>query len=230
MGRLPEDLYDPVLVTDDAGGLRGIVTIRQLIQRSNELEVQWATGANPLTGLPGNPMIQRWIQEAIAHPPFSLVYADLDRFKEYNDRYGFVMGDEVIRFTARLLSEELSALSPRAQLGHLGGDDFVIVCGGLVVEQALERICRVFDEARLARFDPIDRERGFFVASDRRGRRVEVPLVTLSLAVIDSRHLAGDIHPAHLAQIAASLKARVKGITEAGRRSGFAFERRTVSP
>lgn len=228
MSRLPEDLYDPVLVTDDTGSLLGIVTIRQLVQRANELEVQWATGANPLTGLPGNPMIQRWIQEVISNPPFSLIYADLDRFKEYNDRYGFVMGDEVIRFTARLLSEELAGLSPRAHLGHLGGDDFVIVCAGLVAEPALERICRIFDEARLSRFDPEDRERGYFMASDRRGRRVEVPLVTLSLAVIDSRHLAGDVHPAHLAQIAASLKARVKGSTEIERRSGFAFERRNV--
>lgn len=229
MDRLPEDLYDPVLITDDAGDLLGIVTIRQLIQRANELEIQWATGANPLTGLPGNPMIRRWIQEAISDPPFSLIYADLDRFKEYNDRYGFVMGDEVIRLTAHVLAEELPRISSRAHLGHLGGDDFVIVCGGLIEELALERLCRAFDEARLPYFNPEDRERGFFVAVDRRSQRVEVPLATLSLAVIDSRRLSGDIHPARLAQIAASLKAQAKRVTETERRSGFAFERRTIS-
>ncbi len=76
-------------------------------------------------------MIRLWIQEALASPPFAIVYADLDRFKEYNDRYGFVMGDEMIRFTARLLGEKLAGLSSGGtRLGHLGGDDFVMVCAG----------------------------------------------------------------------------------------------------
>jgi len=176
-------------------------------------------------------MIRRWIQDALASPLFSIVYADLDRFKEYNDRYGFVLGDEMIRFTARILGKNLAGLSSGgARLGHLGGDDFVLVCAGLVDEAVLEAICMTFDAARLESFDPEDRDRGFFVSTDRRGQQVEVPLVTLSLAVIDSRRLRGDVHPAELAQLASSLKARVKGITEIDRRSAFVFERRSLGP
>jgi hypothetical protein len=105
----------------------------------------------------------------------------------------------------------------------------VLVCAGLVAESALETLCRAFDEARIECFDTEDRERGFFVSTDRRSQVVEVPLVTLSLAVIDSRQLRGDVHPAQLAQLASSLKVRVKRITEAERRSAFGFERRVLA-
>lgn len=226
MGRSAEDLYDPVLVVDADGALIGTVTIRQLIQRSTELEIQWATGANPLTGLPGNAMIQRWIREALALPRFAIVYADLDRFKEYNDCYGFLRGDEMIRATGRILAQGMPALCADARLGHVGGDDFVMVCGGGLDEPALAEICREFDRMRQDLFDPVDRDRGFFLSRDRRQQTVEVPLVTLSLAVVDSRSLSiqPDLDPARLARLAAAVKTTAKALTERERRSGFVFE------
>jgi EAL domain-containing protein (putative c-di-GMP-specific phosphodiesterase class I)/GGDEF domain-containing protein len=226
MDRPAEDLYDPVLVVDADGALVGTVTIRQLIQRSTELEIQWATGANPLTGLPGNGMIQRWIREALELPRFAIVYADLDRFKEYNDCYGFLRGDEMIRATGRILTQGMQALSTGARLGHVGGDDFVLVCGGRIEESALAEICREFDQMRNGLFDPLDRDRGFFLSRDRRHQTVEVPLVTLSLAVVDSRDLAIEsyLDPARLARLAAALKTTAKALTERERRSAFVFD------
>jgi len=226
MGRSAEDLYDPVLVVDTDGSLVGTVTIRQLIQRSTELEIQWATGANPLTGLPGNTMIRRWIREALEMPRFAIVYADLDRFKEYNDGYGFLCGDEMIRGTARLLAQGMQKLPVGAQLGHLGGDDFILVCDGWIDEPALAEICRDFDRMRGDFFDPPDRDRGYFLAHDRRHQAVEVPLVTLSLAVVDSRSLAlhAELDPARLARLAAALKAAAKAQAERERRSAFVVD------
>ncbi len=219
--RSAEDLYDPVLVVDADGALVGTVTIRQLIQRSTELEIQWATGANPLTGLPGNAVIQRWIREVLEMPRFAIVYADLDRFKEYNDCYGFLRGDDLIRETARVLSEGMQRLVPAAHLGHVGGDDFVLICDEWIEERVLAEICNEFDRMRDGFFDPPDRERGFFLSHDRQRQLVEVPLVTLSLAVVDNRSLSTDLDPAHLARFAAALKGTVKVLTQKERRSAF---------
>ncbi|MFW6303453.1 MAG: GGDEF domain-containing protein, partial [Candidatus Sumerlaeota bacterium] len=96
MGRRREELYDPVIIVNDDGEFIGTVTMKQLLSKFIDLEVQQATDCNPLTNLPGNRSIQRWISEAIQSPPFSILYADLDRFKEYNDTYGFSQGDRMI--------------------------------------------------------------------------------------------------------------------------------------
>ena len=226
MARPPDELYDPVIVVDAAGSLVGTVTIRQLIIRSTALEVQLAQGSSPLTGLPGNRSIERWILNALDQSNAHVLYADLDRFKEYNDCYGFLRGDEMIRCLARVLSRILPTLSSEAKLGHIGGDDFVIVSPAAVGAESVEALCRRFDLAKVEMFDPGDVERGFFRATDRRGQAVEVPLVTLSVAVVPCETAQGADHPGALAQMAASLKRKVKQMTSASRRSEFLFERR----
>jgi EAL domain-containing protein (putative c-di-GMP-specific phosphodiesterase class I)/GGDEF domain-containing protein len=226
MERAPEALYDPVVVTDSQGRFLGTVTMKQLIARATELEVHAATGAHPLTHLPGSRMIERWIRHALHGAGFTVIYGDLDRLKEYNDRYGFPRGDQLLRLTARVLSESLHLLPPGSHLGHVGGDDFVIVCPGEVDPEALGALCRHFDEAKRALFEPGDLERGYFEATDRKGMSVQVPLVTLSLAVLDSRRLGGNVHPASLSGLAASLTKKVKERTASTRTSAFMFERR----
>jgi EAL domain-containing protein (putative c-di-GMP-specific phosphodiesterase class I)/GGDEF domain-containing protein len=228
MERAPETLYDPVVVTDSRGRFLGTVTMKQLIARATELEERAAAGANPLTHLPGNRMIERWIRQALQGSGFTVIYGDLDRFKEYNARYGFLQGDRLIRLTARVLSEGLHLLPPGSHLGHVGGDDFVIVSPGEVDPAALEALCRRFDEEKRALFDPGDLERGGFEATDRKGTRVQVAPVTLSLAVLDSRKLDGSAHPASLSGMAASLKKKVKELAASQRTSAFMFERRAL--
>jgi diguanylate cyclase (GGDEF)-like protein len=228
MERPPEALYEPVVVIDAKGRCLGTVTMKQLIARATELEVRAATGAHPLTHLPGNRMIERWIRQALQSPGFTVIYGDLDHLKEYNDRYGFPRGDKLLRLTARVLSESLHLLPPGSQLGHVGGDDFVIVCPGEVEPTALESLCRRFDEEKRALFEPSDLERGYFEATDRKGTSVQLSPVTLSLAVLDSRKLGDDLHPASLAGMAASLTKKVKELAASTRTSAFMFERRTM--
>ncbi|HEX3773194.1 MAG TPA: GGDEF domain-containing protein [Polyangiaceae bacterium] len=224
--RLHDDLYDPVVVTDASGAFLGTVTMKQLIVRSAELEIQNAAGANPLTGLPGNRAITRWLLELTEHGDFTIVYADLDRFKEFNDAYGFLCGDEFIRLTAHQLELALNRLGEETRLGHVGGDDFVIACRGAIPQSALERLCEDFDRAKMTMFNAADVERGAFRALDRLGREAVVPLTTLSLAAISGAQVAPGIHPALLSQIAASLKKNTKQHTSLSGKSMVQFERR----
>jgi diguanylate cyclase (GGDEF)-like protein len=198
--------------------------------RSTALEVQSAQGSSPLTGLPGNRSIERWILNAMDQPTACVLYADLDRFKEYNDCYGFLRGDEMIRCLARVLSRALSTLSADAKLGHIGGDDFVIVAPGGVTPAAVAALCAQFDAAKIDLFELHDVERGFFRAIDRRGQEVSVPLSTLSVAVVPSEVVSGTEHPGALAQMAASLKRKVKETSSASGKSAFLFERRRLHP
>jgi len=230
MERAPDEIYDPVVVTDGDGRLVGTVTIRQLLMRSTALEVQSAQGSSPLTGLPGNRSIERWILDALTQEDACVIYADLDRFKEYNDCYGFLRGDEMIRCLARVMSGALASLCPEARLGHIGGDDFVIVTPRACDASQLQELCAEFDSQKLALFEPADIERGYFRATDRRGQEVSVPLVTLSVAVVPGASVQSADHPGALAQLAASLKRKVKEVSAAGGKSSFLFERRRLRP
>jgi len=236
MDREPDQIYDPVVVTDGDGRLVGTVTIRQLLMRSTALEVQSAQGSSPLTGLPGNRSIERWILEALTQEDACVIYADLDRFKEYNDCYGFLRGDEMIRCLARVMTAALAALWPdegagtacEAKLGHIGGDDFVIVSPRACDPAQLQELCAEFDLQKLALFEPADIERGHFRAVDRRGQEVSVPLVTLSVAVVPGASVQSADHPGALAQLASSLKRKVKEQSAATGKSSFLFERRRL--
>lgn len=226
MERTDEDLYDPVLVIDSSGRFLGTVTIKQLLHRASQLEVQTALGSNPLTNLPGNVMIQKWIGEALVQPDFTVIYADLDKFKEYNDQYGFMNGDEMIKLAAAVLNDAMPALGSAARLGHVGGDDFIIVVGGPVGDEPLSEIGVDFDRRKEVLFKPEDCRRGYYICANRKGEQVETQLVTLSLAVIDGRQFASPPHPALIAQVAAMIKKRAKRNTAENRRSGFLREQR----
>ncbi|HMJ13316.1 MAG TPA: GGDEF domain-containing protein, partial [Polyangiaceae bacterium] len=201
-------------------------TMKQLITRSAQLEVQTAAGASPLTGLPGNRTISKWLLEVLDSRRFGVVYADLDHFKEYNDAYGFLAGDELIRLAAKVLAGGVTRMGDEARLGHVGGDDFVIVSTTVPVLDMLEELCAEFDRLKLEFFSHEHVQTGAFLAVDRRGAESSLPLTTLSLAVIDGAQFGPDVHPAMLSQVAASLKKRAKQLSYASGRSSFAFERR----
>ncbi|MBN2438129.1 MAG: EAL and GGDEF domain-containing protein [Deltaproteobacteria bacterium] len=226
MGRMQDDLYDPVLVVDAQGAFLGTVTVKQLVTKSVELEVRSAMGVNPLTNLPGNNVIHRWIQDALTSTEYTIIYADLDQFKGYNDTYGFLMGDEMLRFTAETIATWLEKLPVRGRLGHIGGDDFVIVLKGILEEEHLTALCRSYDEQKLVLFKNNDISRGYIEAADRLGNMVRMALVTMSMAVIDSCRGWNDPHPALFSEVAASLKKKVKRITAESCKSAYLCERR----
>ncbi|MEU3454381.1 response regulator [Micromonospora sp. NPDC006766] len=140
---------------------------------------------SPLTGLPGNSRIRREINDRVrAGTDYAVGYIDIDRFKSVNDRYGFVRGDEFISALARSLHRAVVSIGlPPAFLGHVGGDDFVIVCTPEQVRPLTFRAVEDFEKAADALYDPVDRERGFVELKDRRGNIRRAALVTLSIGV-----------------------------------------------
>ena len=227
MDRDRDDLYDPAVVVDHNGRLVGTITMRDLLSHTLELEVKLARDKNPLTGLPGNVMIHTWIRTALENPPFTIIYGDLDFFKSYNDTYGFSQGDELIKLTATVLTDHLKNISPRVQLGHVGGDDFmIVVIGDEVAYRPLQQICREFDQKKMDMFDACDRNRGFYTVTDRRGDSVNAPLVTLSLAAVTADNISECPHPGRLGHIQAQLKKKVKAMNMETGKSGVIIDKR----
>lgn len=230
MGRPNGRIYDPVIVVDDSGLLVGTMTIKALLARSTELRVNCALSANPLTRLPGNTVIDRWLDECLCQETFTIVYADLDQFKAYNDTYGFGMGDRMLELLAELFVAHAREMTGNVRVGHIGGDDFVLVVDSPVAEADLETICREFDRRRLGLFSEEHRQADGYVVVSRQGDKVFSSLVTLSLAVVDQNAFPGfRPHRARFASVAASLKKRLKGEASRAGRSAFMRERRTYS-
>ncbi|MGK5444495.1 GGDEF domain-containing response regulator [Micromonospora sp. URMC 105] len=140
---------------------------------------------SPLTGLPGNSRIRREISDRVrSGVDYAVGYIDIDRFKSVNDRYGFVRGDEFISALARSLHRAVVSIGlPPAFLGHVGGDDFVVVCTPEQVRPLTFRAVEDFERAADTLYDPADAERGYVELKDRRGNVRKAHLVTLSIGV-----------------------------------------------
>jgi len=148
---------------------------------------------SPLTGLPGNFRIATTIDDRIstATEPFAIAWVDLDNFKAYNDHYGFMRGDQVIKFTAHVLLEALAELDDiDSFVGHIGGDDFVGVLDANDAEKFCKTVTRLFDEGILDFYDTADALRGAVEVVDRRGERNSFPIVSISLGVVTNLYRA----------------------------------------
>lgn len=194
----------------------------------SHLRRQWRElQANPLTGLPGNRQIDQVIRANIlAEEDFSVCYADLNNFKVYNDTYGFASGDEMLEFSAHMLTRTVAEAGDVDNdfVGHVGGDDFVIV----TVPERVERICSAittrFDAEVVRFYSESDRARGGVEASDRQGNSIFVPLMGISIAVV-SAHSGSFAHPAQIGQTAAEIKNYLKK-SHSGAGSCFLIDRR----
>ena len=167
--------------------------------------------ANPLTKLPGNISIQRELERRIAsQQPFAACYADLNRFKAFNDHYGFKRGDDVIQRTATVLLHASKTYgSPHDFVGHIGGDDFIVITSTKCAEALCRAIIRNFDAEVPQFYDENDRLRGYLMATDRKGQPVKVPLLSISIALVTSEKQPLT-HPGQVATIGAELKSYAK--------------------
>lgn len=166
---------------------------------------------SPLTRLPGNVRIQEEIEVRVRRQThFSLLYVDLDNFKAYNDKYGFLQGDRVIQMTDRLLQDVAIELGgPETFVGHVGGDDFVVI-GRLGQGQDLaEAVIARFDEAIPAVYDQIDRDQGFIETPNRRGELQRFPLVGVSIGIATTERRTYS-HYAEAVSIATEMKTFTK--------------------
>ena len=150
------------------------------IRRAAELRA-----LNPLSGLPGNVAISQELTRRLRGPDrWACVYCDLDHFKEFNDYYGFARGDELIVMLARILSDVSEDRELGAFIGHVGGDDFVMIVPEASAEQTARDIVRRFDLVVPSAYDSYDRERGYIVRTDRRGVELSLPFVTVSMGIV----------------------------------------------
>ncbi len=225
MNRKLENLYDPVIVIDNEGALIGTITMKQVINNAFDLEIKIATCANPLTQLPGNMVIGFWLEELLHNNTYSILYCDLDHFKEYNDTYGFTKGDELLKNMARLLTDFFKNI-PNIKIGHIGGDDFIIVSEKTITAKKTGELCSLFDEMRSAFFSEAHIKQGFYYAVNRQEELKAIPLITMSIAVLTEKNFNGIPHPGQLGQVAAGLKRQVKIKNKEEGGSNCLFERR----
>jgi PleD family two-component response regulator len=180
--------------------------------------------ASPLTHLPGNTSITQEIEKRIdSKQPFAVVYADLNNFKAYNDRYGFLRGDQVIKLAAQCLvgAAEAGGADAAAFVGHIGGDDFVAVLSPDRAEAVCKEVIAKFDSMVPDLYDEGDRKLGYIQGKTRQGQEVRFPLVGISLAVVTTlvRQFS---HPAEVSALANELKAWAKSHG----RSAYVVDRR----
>lgn len=167
----------------DNGLYLGVGTSQCLIQEITEMQIQSARDANPLTGLPGNTPIDEHIDlllATVAH--FTVCYFDLDHFKPFNDVYGFSMGDAMIQMTAKVITEACD--HDLDFVGHIGGDDFIVLFQSADWESRCRIILEKFDQGAMSFFDANDIERGGYVAENRRGEKEFHNLTTLSIGAV----------------------------------------------
>jgi diguanylate cyclase (GGDEF)-like protein len=189
---------------------------RELISRVNNTlkRIDRNRWANPLTGLQGNIEIQTEINQRIAKKePFVVIYADLDNFKAYNDVYGFACGDRAIKLTADIITDCVHLLgTTRDFIGHIGGDDFVIISVPDKVDSICEGIIKDFNSKILTLYSLEDRRNGFIVTANRQGQTIRYPLISISIAVVSNENREITSHM-QVAEIAAELKKKAKAIS-----------------
>lgn len=205
MNRKKNNLYDHIIVTC-GGHLKGIVSVQTLLEMLTRMRVEMAKGANPLTGLPGNLAIENELRRRQnTKEPHAVVFVDLDHFKSLNDRYGFEAGDEVILFTARLLKALLNKYVPEKNfLGHIGGDDFIFIISVDAAENICRKTIRHFDYLIKRFYQPHDLNEGKILCVDRDGEKKWIPIVSISMVIIDIRGGSGSDLKAistHIAQL-----------------------------
>ena len=143
---------------------------------------------SPLTGLPGNVQIHAELKKKISNKEdFSVLYLDLDNFKAYNDIYGFLKGDEIIKYTADIILRCVHSYVPNNSfVGHIGGDDFVAIIPTLNCDKICESIIANFDAGVNVFFTEEDVENGYIEVANRKGVIEQFPLTSISVGVVEA--------------------------------------------
>jgi len=187
---------------------------------------------HPSTRLPGTTEIEREIRRRLeSNQEFAVCYADLDHFKEFNDRYSYYDGDRVIYILSRILHDVVKGLlGSRGFVGHIGGDDFIFIIPATEISPVCSEILEVFDSLIPLQYNDQDRRAGYFFGKDRRGQLHRVPLMTLSIGIVTNRHRRF-AHPAQVSELATEMKSYAKtlpgSVFVVDRRQGVTGEERS---
>lgn len=183
-----------------------LARIRMILRRTErDLE------ANPLSRLPGNISILKELSRRItSKSPLAVCYIDLGKFKSYNDKYGFERGDKVIHETSRILINSVRKTGGADDfIGHVGGDDFVVITNPEAADGLCKKIIGTFDKTAPTFYNEADRKKGYIVARDRKGIKQKVPIISISMGVVTNEFRKID-HVAQIGEIGAELKALAK--------------------
>ena len=201
-------LSDGFVITE-GGRYLGVGTGEHLVRAVTEIRIEAARHANPLTFLPGNIPITQHIERLLAAgTDFVACYGDLNHFKPFNDRYGYWRGDEMIRLTARAFLSHCDAR--RDFVGHVGGDDFVVLFQSPDWQVRCERIVATFNTMARGLFDVATQGAGHFTAEDRHGCLQTFPLTSLSIGAVPVGQGGALRDPERVASMAAAAKLKAK--------------------
>lgn len=181
-------------------------------------------GVHPSTRLPGAGAIESEIHRRLSRPDlFAVCYADLDHFKEYNDRYSYTEGDRVIRILAMLLHDVVKgSCGESGFVGHIGGDDFIFIIPYEMIAEICGEITSTFDLLVPYQYSEPDRRAGYFFGKDRRGVLDRVPLMTLSIGVVTNLQRTFK-EPRQVSRLATEMKTYAKSLSG----SVYSIDRRT---
>jgi diguanylate cyclase (GGDEF)-like protein len=195
-----------------------LARIKSVLRRNRDLRA-----ISPLTGLPGNFRIHEEIERRIrSGEAFAVLYADIDNFKPYNDYYGFTRGDEVLRMTARLIQDvAMSGNDEGVFIGHVGGDDFIIVATADLAASIAEEIVARFDNEAPRLYEPPDAARGYIEIENRSGELQRFAPLSISIGIATSVVRAFT----HYAE-ATAVASEMKSFTKRSPGSSWAVDRR----
>jgi len=198
--------------------------LEELMARVNSIvkRTKQILSANPLTELPGNISIMQEVNRRLKNrEKFAFVYLDIDNFKAYNDKYGFEKGDDIIKFTAGTIKKctDISDF-----IGHIGGDDFILICKTDKAENICQKIIKLFEQGIAQFYNDEDRKRGHIITKDRRGQSQEFPVITISIGIVTNES-EGMNHYGKIVEVATEVKKYAKLINK-GLKSSFIRDRR----
>ncbi|MBU1912478.1 MAG: response regulator [Candidatus Omnitrophica bacterium] len=182
--------------------------------------------ANPLTRLPGNVSIINELRIRITKDElFAVCYVDLDKFKAFNDKYGFEKGDEVIKNTARILISSVQEKgTPQDFIGHIGGDDFVVIMLPEKVDDLCKKIIADFTAMVPGLYNKEDLEKGYIIGKDRQKKVRKIPLLSISIGVVTNEKRKIN-HVGEVGELGAELKEYAKSLPG----SNYVKERREIT-
>jgi len=193
-----------------------VARVKLLLKRNKQ-----KMDCNPLTRLPGNPSIQARIEQEIeCGHKFAVLYCDLNNFKAYNDKYGFAAGDRVLLATSRLLISAAQT-DPNSFVGHIGGDDFIIVCDFNCAETIAKQIVSEMIKLSPAFYNDEDRTQGFMISTNRRGQQEKFDLLSMGIGIVHN-----SLKPLTSYAQVSSIGAELKCLAKQHEGSYYALDRR----
>ncbi len=227
MNRKKSKIYDYIIIVNGEGFFYGVVSVQNLLETMTRIHIDTARGVNPLSGLPGSVAIEEELNRLIhENRDYAFIYVDLDRFKSYNDHYGFERGNSVILFTTKLLKKILLKYgNDDFFLGHIGGDDFIIITDDCRADMICQKVIRCFDRLIKAYYDTDDKKNGYIPGHDRNCQKCNYSIISVSLAVVSGKG-EKQMNMRTVSEKAAQLKGYAKSIFG----SVYVRDRRDDSP